>query len=110
MQKNDMIVVLTNMPDEATARALADKLVTSRVAACVNCLPAVQSTYLWQGKTEHATEFPLLIKASRENYVEVEHVIRENHPYEVPEIIALPIVDGLPAYLQWIADETVSGG
>ena len=103
---SDMMVVLTNAPDEATALALADRLVTSRAAACVNCLPAVQSIYLWQGEVERASECPLLIKAPRANYAEVEQVIRENHPYEVPEIIALPIIAGLPAYLQWIADET----
>lgn len=109
MQETDTIAILTNTPDEATALMLADKLVTSRAAACVNCLPAVQSTYLWQGKVEQASEFPLLIKTSRANYAEVERVIRENHPYDVPEVIALPIVTGLPAYLQWIASETAAG-
>lgn len=106
MQMSDTMVVLTNAPDEATALALADKLVTSRVAACANCLPAVQSVYLWQGEVERASEFPVLIKAPRANYAEVERMIRESHPYAVPEIIALPIIAGLPAYLQWILDET----
>lgn len=108
MQTNATIAVLTNVPDEASAIMLADKLVSSRAAACVNCLPAVQSTYLWQGKVERASEFPLLIKTSRANYADVERLIRENHPHEVPEIIALPVVAGLPAYLQWIADETAA--
>lgn len=109
MQTTEMIVVLTNAPDEATALALADRLVATRVAACVNCLPVVQSIYRWQGEVERASEYPLLIKAPHTNYAEVERTIRELHPYEVPEIVALPIVAGLPAYLQWMADETASG-
>lgn len=104
----DMVIVLTNAPDEATALALAEQLIASRVAACVNCMSPVQSAYYWQGKVERTQEIPLLIKAPRANYRDVERVIREHHPYEVPEIIALPIVAGLPAYLQWIADETIS--
>lgn len=104
----DMVMVLTNLPDDATAMALAEKLVACRVAACVNCMAPVQSVYHWQGRIERAYEIPILIKAPRANYPEIERLIREHHPYDVPEIIALPIVAGLPAYLQWIGDETVS--
>ena len=108
MQSNEMMVVLTNAPDEATALVLADKLVKSRAAACVNCLPQIQSIYRWQGEVERTSEFPLLIKAPRVNYAQVEYIIRENHPYQVPEIIAVPIIAGLPAYLQWIDAETAA--
>ncbi len=109
MQTSDMMVVLTNAPDETTALELAEKLVISGVAACVNCLSPMQSIYRWRGEVEHAKETPLLIKAPRANYAEIERVIRESHPYEVPEVIALPVIAGLAAYLQWLDDETISG-
>lgn len=103
---NDMLLVLTNVPDQQCALVLSEKLVNLRVAACVNCLPAVQSVYHWQGKIEHATEVTLQIKTTRERYAELEGAIREMHPYEVPEIIAVPVVHGLPAYRAWVGEET----
>ncbi len=100
------LLVLTNLPDADTAAALARLLVDSRLAACVNQLPPVRSTYQWQGKLETAEEVPLLIKTTSARYPELEQAIRIAHPYEVPEIIALPIERGLPAYLDWVAAET----
>lgn len=104
----ETLLVLTNCPDEATASTLALALVEDRLAACVNILPRVQSIYRWQGAVESASEIPLLIKSTVGRYAELEAVIRARHPYDVPEIIALPITQGLPAYLNWVATETAT--
>lgn len=100
------ILIMTNMPDQQSAEKLASILVTNRLAACVNILSKCQSTYHWQGKIEAAEEYPLLIKTMEHNYTKAEMTIRQNHPYELPEIIAVPLVKGLPAYLNWIDVET----
>lgn len=96
------LVVLTNCPDEAAANAIALAVVEEKLAACVNILPRVTSVYRWQGAVESATEIPLLIKTSKQAYAALAQRIAELHPYEVPEIIALPVDRGLPAYLQWV--------
>ncbi len=100
------LVVLTNVPDAHAAQALARQLVEQKLAACVNSLPAVRSIYRWQGVIEEATEVTLLIKTVRARYAELEAAIKAAHPYDVPEIIALPISECLPAYLGWIVQET----
>lgn len=100
------LLVLTNLPDVASAQALATLLVDQRLAACVNLLAPARSTYRWQGKVETAEEVPLLIKTVAARYDEVEAAIKANHPYELPEIIAIPISHGLPGYLAWLAAET----
>jgi periplasmic divalent cation tolerance protein len=100
------LLVLTNCPDEESANAIALALVEERLAACVNILPRVQSIYRWQGTVESATEIPLFIKSTTTNYPALETAIRDHHPYQVPEIIALPVEQGLPTYLDWIATET----
>jgi periplasmic divalent cation tolerance protein len=100
------MLVLTNCPDEESANAIALALVEARLAACVNILPRVQSVYRWQGAVESATEIPLFIKSTAANYPALEATIRNRHPYQVPEIIALPVTHGLSAYLDWIASET----
>jgi len=100
------LLVLTNCPDEESANTIALALVEERLAACVNILPRVQSIYRWEGAVESATEIPLLIKATAANYSALETAIRDRHPYTVPEIIALPVERGLPAYLDWVATET----
>ncbi len=105
---NGVLLVLTNLPDRATAERIADTLVTQGVAACVNVLAECASVYRWQGKVEHAGEVPLLIKTTRAAYPQLESALRELHPYEVPEIIALPVSAGLPEYLNWVAQETSS--
>ena len=104
-----VVLVLTNLPDAASAQSLAHALVESRLAACVNLLPGVQSVYRWQGVIEHATEVTLLIKTTQRHYPQLQQAIVSAHPYDVPEVIALPISDGHPAYLQWIASETSQG-
>jgi periplasmic divalent cation tolerance protein len=101
------LLVLTNCPDQATADSIAQAVVGSRLAACVNILAPVRSLYRWQGAVESATEIPLLIKSTATAYPALEARIRELHPYEVPEIVALPITQGLPAYLNWVAAETL---
>ncbi|HJV82548.1 divalent-cation tolerance protein CutA [Noviherbaspirillum sp.] len=100
------LLVLTNIPDETTAHAIARRVVEGRFAACVNLLPAVRSVYQWQGVVEEAGEVTMLIKTTQARYAELEAEIKAAHPYEVPEIIAVPITAGLPEYLGWVDSET----
>jgi len=100
-----VLLVMTNMPDAASAERLARALVEARLAACVNCLP-VRSVYRWQGAVEQAEETTLLIKTVQGRYAELQSAIRLAHPYDVPEIIAIPPSAGLPDYMAWIAQET----
>ena len=102
----DVLLVLTNVPDEVTAHSIARQVVERRLAACVNVLPAVRSIYQWEGKVEEATEVTLLIKSTQGRYADLEAAIREAHPYDVPEVIAMPVAAGLPAYLNWVVSET----
>ena len=105
IKPDDILLVLTNLPDREAALSLARALIEDRVAACVNVLAPAASVYRWQGAVETADEIPLLIKTTRECYTALEAKIRELHAYELPEIIAVPLSQGLPAYLQWVADE-----
>ncbi len=100
------ILVMTNFPDKKGAVALAEALIARHLAACVNVLSPCTSIYRWQGTVESADEIPVLIKTLRQHYDRVEQLIKMMHPYELPEVIMVPIMSGLPAYLQWIADET----
>ena len=99
-------LVITNLPDRESAARLARLLVDRRLAACVNILSPCRSVYRWKGVVEDAEEFPLLIKTSRSRYPELEAAIRAGHPYELPEIIAVPLAAGLPAYIEWVEAET----
>lgn len=101
----EVLLVLTNLPDRDSAQRLAHQLIESQAAACVNILAECSSMYRWQGKVESASEVPLLIKTTRPAYPRVEELIRKQHPYELPEIIAVPVAAGLPAYLHWVAQE-----
>lgn len=102
----EAIVVLTNVPDRAVALELARELIARRLAACVNVLAECTSVYRWQGKVDNATEVPVLIKTRAALYPEVEAAISELHPYELPEIIAVPVSSGLAGYLHWVSRET----
>lgn len=102
------IVVLTNLPDRETAQALARALVEGRLAACVSVGAAVDSMYHWQGQIETGTEYPVAIKTRAVLYSKVEAEIRRIHPYELPEVVAVPISDGYARYLDWIRAETVA--
>ena len=100
------LLVLTNLPDRAAAERLADVLIGGRFAACVNILGPCRSVYRWKDAVQHDEEHPVLIKTTDERYAELERAIRANHPYELPEIVAVPIERGLPAYLDWVVAET----
>ena len=106
MTSLDTLLVLTNLPNRETALSLARELIDSRCAACVNVLGGCTSLYRWQGEIETAEEIPVLIKTRAALYGAVEQAIRARHPYELPEIIAVPVSQGLPAYLAWVATET----
>ncbi len=99
----DIQLIITNLPAPDVAVQLATRLVDSGLAACVNVLAPCTSVYIWQDSVEITEEIPLLIKALKQNYSAIEKEIRSMHPYELPEIIAVPIADGLPQYLNWIA-------
>ena len=100
------LLVLTNLPDRAAAERLADMVIGKKLAACVNILAPCRSVYRWKGAVQHDEEHPMLIKTTRERYGALEQALREDHPYELPEIIAVSIERGLPAYLDWVAAET----
>ena len=102
------LLVLTNLPDRETAERLAGVLMEKRVAACVNILAPCRSVYRWKGAVQREEEHPVLIKTTAERYPALEAAIRAAHPYELPEIIAVPIEHGLPAYLAWVDAETKS--
>lgn len=104
-----VIAVLTNLPDSASAFNLARILVERRLAACVNVLSPATSFYRWEGRLQQEQETPLIIKSTTEAYSELERAIRELHPYELPEIIALPVTQGLESYLGWVAAECKPG-
>ncbi len=100
------LLVITNLPDRASAERLADALIEARVAACVNILAPCRSIYRWKDAVQHDEEHPMLVKTTAERYPALEAAIRAGHPYELPAIVAVPIERGLPAYLDWIASET----
>ncbi len=103
---DDVLLVITHLPDRDAADLLARALIEESVAACVNILGACASVYRWQGVVEHAEEIPLLIKTTVARYAALEATIRRLHPYELPEIVAVPVAQGLPGYLQWVQNET----
>jgi periplasmic divalent cation tolerance protein len=102
----DTLLVFTNLPDRAAAEQLAQILIERRLAACVNLMAPCRSVYHWQGVTETAEEVPVLIKTTAARYASLQQAIVDMHPYELPEIIAVPVTHGLPAYLSWVADNT----
>lgn len=102
----DVRLVFCTCPDLDSAQALAAALVGQRLAACVNLFPAMQSVYRWNGQVEQASEVQLLIKTTAGRMDALGALILREHPYELPEIIAITPSDGLPAYLDWIRAET----
>ena len=100
------VVVLSTAPDGETADRIAAALVEERVAACVSRVPAVHSLYRWKGAVESADEVLLVIKTHARRASDLTRRLAELHPYDVPEILVLPVAAGLPAYLDWIRDET----
>lgn len=104
--QNEYILVITTVPDEETADKIAKQLVESRLAACASISSPVSSLYWWDKKITQDKEFMLFIKTRTALYSALENKIRQIHPYQVPEIIALPIIQGFLPYLHWIDSET----
>ncbi|MFU8781353.1 MAG: divalent-cation tolerance protein CutA [Kiritimatiellia bacterium] len=102
-------MVMTTFPDEDSARRVVEKLLDDRLAGCIQTLP-VSSSYRWQGKIHHEGETLALIKTTTDRYSSVECLIRQMHPYEVPEVICLPITAGLPDYFAWLRNATEGKG
>jgi periplasmic divalent cation tolerance protein len=103
-----VLVAITNAPDATIAQALAQALIDERLAACVNLLAPCTSIYRWQGAVEQATEIPMLIKTTRRRWNALEARLRELHPYDVPELIALTPSAISAAYSGWVISETRS--
>lgn len=104
--ENELLVVLCTVPNEATAEKLAKGLVEERLAACVNAIPGLSSYYRWQGKLEVDSEIQLLIKTRRGRFDELAAWIQANHPYDVPELVALPAERVSESYLAWAVEQT----
>jgi periplasmic divalent cation tolerance protein len=104
--EDQLVVILCTVPDEATAEKLAKGLVDERLAACVNAIPGVKSFYRWQGKIEADAEVQLVIKTRSERFDELAAWISANHPYEVPEIVAIPANRVSEAYFAWAVEQT----
>ena len=103
---DSILVVLCTCPDENVAKDLAAGLVENKLAACVNILPQIRSIYRWQGRVHDDAECLMVIKVAAKGYMELEKWVADHHPYDVPEVIALPVEKGLPAYLDWVIRET----
>jgi len=104
MQVSHHRLCLCTCPDDKTAQELARSLVEARLAACVNILPAISSVYVWKGQIEQDEEVLLLIKTNEQRLGDLQAHILEKHPYELPEVIAVPVTEGLTGYLQWLDD------
>ena len=102
------LLVLTSLPDRASAERLAEALLAQRLAACVNILAPCRSVYRWKDAVQRDDEHPMLIKTSAARYGALEQAIRAGHPYELPEIIAVPVERGLAAYIEWVESETAA--
>jgi len=100
------LLVITNLPNRETALRIAERLIAERLAACVNVLGECTSVYRWRGAVQQESEVPVFIKTRPELYGRVEDAVRALHPYELPEIVAVPISAGLAGYLDWVAAET----
>lgn len=99
---SDTVQILTTVPEKALALQIARTLVEERLAACVQVCGPIESVYRWQGQIETATEWQCWIKSISDRYAEIEQAIRRLHPYEVPEILAMPVVAGQVDYMQWL--------
>ncbi|MBP7393543.1 MAG: divalent-cation tolerance protein CutA [Zoogloea sp.] len=102
----ETLLVLTNLPDADSAGRIGRLLVERRLAACVNIMAPCTSVYRWNDAVETATEIPLLIKTTLARYPALQAALTAAHPYELPEIVAVPLHEGLPAYLAWVGAET----
>ena len=105
---SDHVIVLTTLPGADEARAFVRQMVETRVAACGTILPTGSSVYWWDGSVEEATEVQVILKTRRDRFAALAAAVRQHHPYDVPELLALPVVDGLPAYLEWVSAEATA--
>jgi periplasmic divalent cation tolerance protein len=103
MNQDEVMMVLTHVPDSACANLMAEALINGKLAACVNILSPCVSLYMWQQQLERSTEIPMMIKTTRHAYPALQATLLKLHPYELPEIITLHVDGGLPAYLQWVS-------
>jgi periplasmic divalent cation tolerance protein len=103
-----ILLALSTFPDVETARRISNQLVTEKFAACANILPRVESIYRWKDKIETAGEVIVFFKTTQDRQAEFQEKLRSLHPYEVPEIVFVPILSGLPSYLSWVAESCVS--
>jgi len=100
-----VIIALSTCPDAALGTAIAAKIVESGLAACVNLVPAVVSVYRWEQRIQKDDECLMVIKTTENAFPRLRDWLDERHPYELPELVAVPVTDGLPAYLAWVAGE-----
>ena len=107
---NRYIVVLATASTREEGRRIAQKLVEERLSACVNILGNVTSTFWWEEKVQEETEVLLICKTVRDKYSEIEMRVKELHSYAVPEVIAVPVIEGFEGYLNWVSKETIEGG
>ena len=103
---SDYVLVLTTLPSDADLSAFARTIVEERLAACVNVLPVMDSVYRWEGRVERESERQVIIKTTHQRTAALWERVRELHPYEVPEFVVIPILDGNEAYLRWIGEST----
>jgi periplasmic divalent cation tolerance protein len=99
-----ILLALSTFPDAETARQISDQLVAERFAACANILPSVESIYRWKDKIESGNETLVFFKVSEDRQSAFQDKLRSLHPYDVPEIIFVPVAGGLPEYLQWVSE------
>ena len=99
-----ILLALSTFPDAEAARRISNQLLAEKLAACANILPAVESIYRWKGNVENANETLVLFKLREDRQSAFQEKLRSLHPYEVPEIIFVPVSSGLPEYLRWVAD------
>jgi periplasmic divalent cation tolerance protein len=104
---DQVILALSTCPDEATARTIAQALITERLATCVNRLAGVTSTYFWDGRLQEDAEILLIIKTTSARQAELAARLKDLHPYELPELVVLPVTGGNEPYLQWVRSGTV---
>ncbi|MER3455386.1 MAG: divalent-cation tolerance protein CutA [candidate division GAL15 bacterium] len=104
-----MVVCLITVPDLESARRIAQTLVEERLAACVNLVPGVRSVYRWQGAVEEAEEVLLVVKTTQERFPALRERVGSLHPYQVPEVVSLPVQDALAAYRAWVQESVAEG-
>lgn len=102
MQDSELIIIYSACPSQQIAMDLASTLVEKKLVACVNIIPAVKSVYIWQGQTKNHEEALLIMKTQRDRFNAISEYINKEHPYELPEVVAVSISDGSPPYLSWI--------